>query len=122
MMKSKTQTIKLSFTKNRQNNPVIFCPFTGAELFNYDSEDGIETENYPTSVLAVWAGEPLEFSEPLYCASEFNLDFNEVEEIEDIAKSIDKAFPKNNFLVLCVEIYGNHPGDFGIVVFLMKYV
>jgi hypothetical protein len=121
-MKSKTQIINLSYTKNRDINPVLFCPFTGTQLIYEDLENGFETENYPPSVLAVWAGEPLEFSEPLYCAPEFNLDFNKVGAIEDIAKSIDKAFPKNNFLILCVKIYGNHPGDFGISIFLLKYV
>lgn len=122
MMKSKTQTIELSFTKNRDIHPPLFCPFSGAQLIHEDLENGFEIANYPPSVLTVWAGEPLDFDMPIYQSPEFSLDFNEVGEIKDIAKSIDKAFPKNNFLVLCVKTYGNHPGDFGIVVFLMKYV
>jgi len=73
--------------------------------------------------MGVWAGDSISFEESLYrnesldFADDF---FEDIDSVADFAKAIDKLGQNNDYVIINSQYYGDHPGDFGQFVFLIK--
>lgn len=103
----------------------IYCPFTGEMLVQQDPfDESINESNYPSSVMAVWAGDIIDFEGVSYKSKSFNIDFEEgfsenVETVEDLAQSIDDISNSPGFIIIDVSVIGLQSGDYGRMIFLL---
>ena len=122
-MKTKTQILTV-ITNSSKLGQAIFCPFTGTKIIHEDPyNESINETNYPSTVMCVWAGDSISFEESLYWNESLDFAddfFEDIDSVADCAKAIDKLGQNNDYIIINAQHYGDHPGDFGQFVFLIK--
>jgi hypothetical protein len=85
--------------------------------------ESIDENNYPSTVMCVWAGDSISFEESLYWNESLDFAddfFEDIDSVAACAKAIDKLGQNNDYIIINAQHYGDHPGDFGQFVFLIK--
>ena len=122
-MKTKTQILTV-ITNSPKVGQAIFCPFTGTKIIHEDPyNESIDENNYPSTVMCVWAGDSISFEESLYWNESLDFAddfFEDIDSVAACAKAIDKLGQNNDYIIINAQHYGDHPGDFGQFVFLIK--
>ena len=122
-MISKTQILRLEHNHNSDMQQSLYCPFTGKQIISQNPEEEISESELPDSVLAIWTPETAAWDEAYYVSDDFDFKielFSEIEDIEGCANLIDTLKKNEQYLFIEYSSYGNIPGDYGQLVYLLK--
>jgi hypothetical protein len=123
MAKTKTQITTLCFNHGSEYQQPIFCPFTGIILLSENPSLEILDAEFPETLMAIWAGDLIEWDEPYFTSDLFKFDldlFSDVGDIKNCAKLIDSLRGSEQYLFIDTSSYGFLPGDYGRCVYLLK--
>jgi hypothetical protein len=114
----KIQHLSLDFSSSKDFQQPFYCPFSGEMLVL--SDPYIEFDDFPKTVIAVLTEHGSYFVREDFDESDFE-DFEDFDEMEDLYSTLEKKVSKESG-VLIVELgyYGNHPGDFGALIFILE--
>jgi hypothetical protein len=111
----KIQHLELDFSSSNDSQQPFYCPFSGQLLILPDPNN--EVEEFPKTVIAVFTENGSNFVRDDFDES----DFEDFDDMEDLYRILEKKVSKESG-VLIVELgyYGNHPGDFGVFIFILE--
>ncbi len=118
-----TQIVRLEHKHENGMQQSLFCPFTGKQIISSNPEIEIAENELPETVLAIWTPETSAWDELFYASRDFDFEmdlFSEIEDIEECAKLIDSLKINCKYLFIDYSSYGNIPGDYGRLVYLLK--